>query len=85
LQLADVLAPLDVARSDGLAEAVLAVAPETDMAYERLIQNARRARDLNALGRLVRRYEKAAVQHGFPINPHLTDEQGGSAGARALR
>jgi DNA-binding SARP family transcriptional activator len=85
LQLADALAPLDAGRSDGLAEAVLAVAPETDEAYERLIQNASRARDLDALRRLVRRYEKAAVQHGFPINPHLTDEQGGSASARASR
>jgi DNA-binding SARP family transcriptional activator len=85
LQLAEILAPLDTARSDRLAEAVLTVAPETDEAYERLILNARRARDLNALRRLVRRYEKAAVQYGFPINPHLTDEQGGSAGARASR
>jgi DNA-binding SARP family transcriptional activator len=85
LQLADVLAPLDVVRSDGLAEAVLSVAPETDVAYERLIQNARRARDFDALRRLIRRYEKAAAQHGFPINPHLTDEQGGTAGIRASR
>jgi DNA-binding SARP family transcriptional activator len=85
LQLAEILASLDTARSDRLAEAVLTVAPETDEAYERLILNARRARDLNALRRLVRRYEKAAVQYGFPINPHLTDEQGGSAGARASR
>jgi hypothetical protein len=85
LQLAEVLAPLDVARSDGLAEAVLAIAPETDEGYERLILNARRARDLNVIRRLIRRYEKAAAQHGFPVNPHLTDEQGGSAGARASR
>jgi ATP/maltotriose-dependent transcriptional regulator MalT/DNA-binding SARP family transcriptional activator len=85
LQLADVLAPLDAARSDGLAEAVLAVAPETDMAYERLIQNARRLRDFDALRRLVRRYEKAAVQHRFTINPHLADESGGNASARAAR
>ncbi len=85
LQLADVLAPLDVARSDGLAEAVLSIAPETDMAYERLIQNARRSRDGNALRRLVRRYEQAAHQHGFAINPRLTDDQGGSGGARAAR
>jgi DNA-binding SARP family transcriptional activator len=85
LQLADVLAPVDVTRSAGLAEAVLSVAPETDMAYERLIQNARRSRDFDALRRLIRRYEKAAVQHGFTINPHLADEQGGSASARASR
>ena len=85
LQLAEVLAPLDAARSDGLAEAVLAVAPDSDEAYERLILNARRSRDFDAIRRLVRRYEKAAAQHGFPVNPHLTDEQGGSAGARAAR
>ncbi|MCA1644059.1 MAG: hypothetical protein LC797_00875 [Chloroflexi bacterium] len=85
LQLADVLAPLDVGRSDGLAEAVLSTAPETDMAYERLIQNARRARDGDAVRRLVRRYERAAHQHGFRINPQLTDEQSGGAGARSSR
>ena len=85
LQLADVLAPIDVARSDGLAEAVLSVAPETDVAYERLIQNARRARDFSALRRLVRRYENAAVQHGFPMSPHLTDDRGGSSSVRASR
>ena len=85
LQLADVVAPVDMARSDGLAEAVLAIAPETDMAYERLIQNARRARDGNALRRLVRRYEQAAHKYGFVVNPRLTDEQGGGGGARASR
>jgi LuxR family maltose regulon positive regulatory protein len=85
LQLADVMAPFDAARSDGLAEAVLSVAPETDMAYERLIQNARRSRDTNAVRRLVRRYEQAAGQYGFAINTQLTDEQGGSAGARSSR
>ena len=37
LQLADVLASTDAARSDALAEQVLAEAPETDIAYERLI------------------------------------------------
>jgi DNA-binding SARP family transcriptional activator len=85
LQLADVLVPIDVARSDRLAEEVLSVAPETDMAYERLIQNARRARDGNGFRRLVRRYEQAAVQYGFAINPHLRNEMGGSASARASR
>jgi DNA-binding SARP family transcriptional activator len=85
LQLADVLAPLDVPRSDGLAEAVLSVAPDTDMAYERLIHNARRTRDSNAVRRLIKRYEQAAHQYGFPINPHLSDDQGGIGGARAAR
>jgi LuxR family maltose regulon positive regulatory protein len=84
LELADVLAPSDLARSDGLAEAVLAVAPETDMAYERLLQNARQRRDVNALRRIAKRYEQAAAQFGFRVNPYLTDE-GGSGGTRAAR
>src|SRR5207244_6431092 len=52
LQLADLLAPVDVARSDGLAEAVLEVAPETDVAFARLVQNARPRRDPNAMRRI---------------------------------
>jgi LuxR family maltose regulon positive regulatory protein len=71
LQLADILAASDPARSDGLAEAVLDVAPETDMAYERLLQNARQRHDLNALRRILKRYEQAASQFGFVVNPHL--------------
>jgi len=65
LQLADLLALSDQARSDGLAEEVLAVAPETDMAYERMIQNARRRGDRMAVRRLAKRYEQAAAQFGF--------------------
>jgi DNA-binding SARP family transcriptional activator len=84
LQLADLLAATDIARSDGLAEAVLAVAPETDMAYERLLQNARQRRDLNALRRIAKRYEQAASQFGFRVNPYLSDE-GGGGGTRAAR
>jgi DNA-binding SARP family transcriptional activator len=68
LQLADVLAPSDVVRSDGLAEAVLAIAPDTDMAYERLIQNARQRRDQMAVRRIAKRYEQAAAQFGFLIS-----------------
>src|SRR3977135_2647340 len=67
-------------RSDGLAEAALAVAPEPDMAYERLIHNARQRRDFNAARRLVKRYISAAGQYGFPINPDLVDDQGGRSG-----
>jgi ATP/maltotriose-dependent transcriptional regulator MalT/DNA-binding SARP family transcriptional activator len=85
LQLADLLAPLDQLRSDGLAEAVLSAAPETDMAYERLIQNARQRRDQNAVRRLVKRYEQAARQFGFPINPYVIDEKGGGSRARSSR
>ena len=71
LQLADVLAPTDLVRSDGLAEDVLAVAPETDMAYERMLQNARQRRDHMAVRRIGKRYEQAAAQFGFEINPYL--------------
>jgi DNA-binding SARP family transcriptional activator len=87
LQLADLLAPLDQARSDGLAEAVVSDAPETDLAYERLIQNARQRRDQNAVRRHVKRYEQAAAQYGFPIHRYLVDEQAGgaSSGARSAR
>ncbi|MGI9148277.1 MAG: hypothetical protein ACR2IK_17275 [Chloroflexota bacterium] len=83
LQLADVLAPTNPGRSDALAEHVLAVAPDTDMAYERLLQNARQRRDHMAVRRIVKRYEQAAAQYGFPINPYLTEDQDGSAGRAA--
>jgi LuxR family maltose regulon positive regulatory protein len=85
LQLADALVPLDAARSDGLAEDILAIAPDTDLAYERLIQNARQRHDASAVRRLIKRYEHAAAQFDFPINPYLTDDQGGSGPTRAAR
>jgi ATP/maltotriose-dependent transcriptional regulator MalT/DNA-binding SARP family transcriptional activator len=75
LQLADVLASVDRDRSDGLAEQVIAVAPETDMAYERLMENARQRRDADALRRIAKRYEQAATQFGFIANPYLTDSR----------
>src|SRR6266545_1461553 len=71
LQLADLLANSDATRSDFLGESVLAISPETDMAYERLIQNARARRDVSAVRRLVKRYELAASQFGFNTNPRL--------------
>jgi DNA-binding SARP family transcriptional activator len=74
LQLTDVLAAIDSNRSDGLAEQILAVAPETDMAYERLMQNARERRDTNAMRRIAKRYEQAAAKFGFKVNPYLTDD-----------
>ena len=85
LQLADVLALTDTVRSDGLAEDVLAIAPETDMAYERMLQNARQRRDHMAVRRIGKRYEQAAAQFGFQFNPYLTDDQAGPAGGRAAR
>jgi hypothetical protein len=83
LQLADILAQVDPARSDGLAEQVLVVAPETDMAYERLMQNARLRKDQNAIRRIGKRYMQAASQFGLPVNPFLTDERGPASGRAA--
>ena len=84
LRLADIVAPFDLARSDGLAEEVLTVAPETDMAYERLMQNARERRDQNALRRIGKRYVQAAAQYGFAVNPRISDDGSGHA-RRAAR
>lgn len=71
LQLADLVARTDPARSDVLAERVIAVAPDTDVAYERLIHNARTRQDASGLRRAAKRYEQAAAQFGFNANPHL--------------
>ncbi len=76
LQLADALATVDTLRSDGVAEDVLAAAPETDLAYERLIHNAKSRDDASALRRLRTRYEQAAVRFGFTVNPYLIDDGG---------
>jgi DNA-binding SARP family transcriptional activator/Tfp pilus assembly protein PilF len=71
LQLADMLAHGDSVRSDHLAEDVLAIAPDTDVAYERLIQNARARNEATTLRRLIKRYELASAQYGFNTNPRL--------------
>jgi DNA-binding SARP family transcriptional activator len=71
LQLADLVAWVDARQSDALAERVLAVAPEMDVAYERLIQNARGRGDSMALQRLTRRYQQAAEQFAFTPDPRL--------------
>src|SRR5256885_2329912 len=71
LQLADLVARPEPARSDALAERVLGVAPDSDLAYERLIYNARTRGDVPGLRRVVKRYEQAAAQYGFNTNPHL--------------
>jgi LuxR family transcriptional regulator, maltose regulon positive regulatory protein len=76
LQLADLLARTDPARSDGLAEQVIAIAPETDLAYERLIQNARARNEVMTVRRLVKQYQQAAAQFGFNANPHLLNAAG---------
>jgi ATP/maltotriose-dependent transcriptional regulator MalT/DNA-binding SARP family transcriptional activator len=71
LQLADLVAASDPARSDACAEQAISEAPETDIAYERLIENARRRGDRNAQRRAVKRYVQAAAQFGFSVNRHL--------------
>ena len=65
LLLADLLAVVDLEQSDKLAEDVLAEAPDSDVAYERLLQNAQRRHDENAVRRIMKRYEHAAAQFGF--------------------
>ncbi|MBV9580393.1 MAG: hypothetical protein JO057_17545, partial [Chloroflexi bacterium] len=73
LQLADVLAATNSARSDSYAEQALSEAPETDIAYERLIENARRRGDRTTLRRTVKRYVQAAAQFDFVARPRLID------------
>jgi LuxR family maltose regulon positive regulatory protein len=85
LRLADALAPLHPARSDRLAEDVLTVAPETDVAYERLLQNARQRRDHDAHRRITKRYRQAAAQFDFVVNPYFANEGGSSGSLRAAR
>jgi DNA-binding SARP family transcriptional activator len=83
LQLADLMAAIDPARSDALAEEVLLAAPDTDMAYERLMQNARLRNDDNAARRIGKRYQQAAAQFDFGINPRLLAEQNRTARRQA--
>jgi hypothetical protein len=66
-----VLARSDLARSDGLAESAIAIAPETDSAYERLIQNALARRNPLEVRRHRGRYMQAAAQYGFTPDPQL--------------
>ena len=79
LQLADLLARADPARSDGLAESAIAIAPETDIAYERLIQNALARRNALEVRRLRNRYVQAAQQYGFTPDPRLAVRSAGAA------
>jgi DNA-binding SARP family transcriptional activator len=85
LQLAHLVAPVDIVRSDGLAESVIAIAPETDSAYEQLILNARRRSDDLVVRRLIKRYIEAAAKHGFAVNPNVINPPGNSGGSRASR
>jgi ATP/maltotriose-dependent transcriptional regulator MalT/DNA-binding SARP family transcriptional activator len=84
LQLADAFASSgDISRSDALADEALNVAPETELAYERLLQNARARRDAAAVRRILKRYEHAAVQFAFEVNPYIAEDV--RQGRRAVR
>jgi two-component SAPR family response regulator len=83
LQLADILALTDLERSDTLAANVLAAAPETELAYERLLLNAAARQDVNAVRRIRSRYEQAAARYGFRPSSHFG--AGSSIRARASR
>ena len=71
LELADLVSDLDPVRSDGLAERVIEVEPENELAYERLVLNARARGDVLGAARVARRYEAAATRLGFSANPVL--------------
>jgi LuxR family maltose regulon positive regulatory protein len=82
LQLAEALAPVDSRRSDQVAEALLLEAPESDLAYECLINTARRRGDVAAVRRLLKRYSLASEQFGFAVNPVVVKEPGPARAAR---
>jgi LuxR family transcriptional regulator, maltose regulon positive regulatory protein len=65
LQLADLEARTDPSRSDALAEQVLAVEPDNEAAYERLLANAQARRNGPGYHRVVHRYQRAAARYGF--------------------
>jgi LuxR family maltose regulon positive regulatory protein len=74
VRLADALAPIDLERSDAMAEEALNAAPETELAYERLLQNARQRRDHAAMRRILKRYEQAAAQFGFTLSRFVAED-----------
>jgi DNA-binding SARP family transcriptional activator len=57
LRLAELVAPVDLSRSDGLAEQVLNLQADSQAAYEHLLRNARARRDLTAVHDLTQRYQ----------------------------
>jgi DNA-binding SARP family transcriptional activator len=65
LHLADLEATRDPSRSDALAEHVLAIEPDNEPAYERLLANAQAQGNALAYRRALHRYERAAAQYGF--------------------
>ena len=76
LQLADFVSAEDPARSDGLAEQVLALEPENEAAYGRLLLNARARGDSLAARRIAQRYHEAAERLGLTPNPSLRSPTG---------
>jgi two-component SAPR family response regulator len=62
LRLADLVAPLDLARSDRLAEQALGLQQDSQAAYEQLLRNARARHDLATVHDLTRRYHQATTQ-----------------------
>ena len=71
LRLAELLAATNPVRSDQLAEQVVALEPENEVGYERLIRNAEKRGDTLAVRRTARAYEQAAAQLGIPANQRL--------------
>jgi DNA-binding SARP family transcriptional activator len=57
LRLAELVAPVDLARSDVLAEQVLTLQSDSQAAYEQLLRNARVRRDPAAVRDLTQRYQ----------------------------
>jgi ATP/maltotriose-dependent transcriptional regulator MalT/DNA-binding SARP family transcriptional activator len=82
VQLADTVSPIDPTQSDAFAEEALGAAPETELAYERLMQNAQNRRDHQSMRRIFKRYQQAAAQYGFPVNPYLGEDGFGGRAAR---
>jgi DNA-binding SARP family transcriptional activator len=71
LRLSSLLAGVDAARSDALAEWALGVDPVSEPAYEQLLRNAQARRDAPAARDITRRYREMARSHGLKPNPLL--------------
>ncbi|HYY88402.1 MAG TPA: hypothetical protein VFA49_06390 [Chloroflexota bacterium] len=71
LRLASLVAGVDAARSDALAEWALALDPASEAAYVQLMHNARSRRDAAGRRELTRRYAAMAREYGLRPNPLL--------------
>ena len=65
LRLSELLASTDLARSDAVAEHALALEPDNEAAFERLVRNAETRRDGTAREALLRRYPSLASRLGI--------------------